>query len=90
MAFDLILGTTKKNWARGPVSPQLVLPPAEPTIECTDREKAGLEKLASIKMEPRAETAKPRSDGTPPPASSGRPRPRPSLAIRKPSTRSPS
>ena len=50
MAFDLILGTTKKNWARGPVSPQLALPPAEPTIECTDREKAGLEKLASIKM----------------------------------------
>jgi hypothetical protein len=32
------------------MSPTLALPPAEPAIECTDKEKAGLEKLASIKM----------------------------------------
>ncbi len=50
MAFDLILGVTKKNWSRGAIPPTLALPPAEPTIECTDKEKAGLEKLASIKM----------------------------------------
>ena len=50
MAIDLILGVTKKNWARGTMPPTLALPPAEPAIECTDKEKAGLEKLASIKM----------------------------------------
>ena len=50
MAFDLILGVTKKNWSRGAMPSTLALSPLEPTIECTDREKAGLEKLASIKM----------------------------------------
>jgi hypothetical protein len=50
MAFDLLLGITKKNWSRGAMPPALALPPAEPAIECTAREKAGLEKMASIKM----------------------------------------
>ncbi len=54
MAFDLILGVTKKNWSRGAMPPALALPPAEPTIGCTEREKARLEKLASIKMQAEA------------------------------------
>jgi hypothetical protein len=66
------------------------LPPAEPTIECTDKEKAGLEKLASIKM--RAESGDRRArarwiaisrkiESTKARAAAGDPKARRSLAI---------
>ena len=51
MAFDLALGITQKNWARGiiPGSPAVSLP-VEPAIECTPKEKLELERLAALKM----------------------------------------
>ena len=48
MAFDLALGITPKNWARGSTfSPTA---PAEPTVELSPKEKLELERLASVKM----------------------------------------
>jgi hypothetical protein len=50
MAYDLLLGITKKNWSRGAMRATPALPPVEPTIACTGKERASLEKLASLKM----------------------------------------
>jgi len=90
MAYDIVLGITKKSWARGALPSRRALPPAEPTIEYTDKEKAGLEKLASIKM--RAESGDRRArarwiaisrkiESTKARAAAGDPKARRSLAI---------
>lgn len=50
MAYDLFLGITPKNWARGAPVAQSQRATDEPTMVCTPEEKVYLEKLALIRM----------------------------------------